>query len=80
VFVFLVALVFRIDTAFRLAAVITMVRAAHHGAIPLILARLPIFFRVVHVKFARLALLLACRPVIILLVAMPVPVVAATSL
>jgi len=80
VFVLLVALVFRIDTTFRLATVIAMVRAAQHGAIPLILAGPPMFFRVIHVKFTRRALLLACGPIVVLLVAMPVPIVAAPSL
>jgi len=77
VFVLLVALVFRIDTTSRIATVIAMVRAAQNGAIPLILAGPSMFFRVIHVKFARRALLLACCPMVVLLVAMPVPVVAA---
>jgi len=47
---------------------------------PLILAGLPMFFRVIHVKFARRALLLACRPIVVLFVAMPITVVAASSL
>jgi len=79
VLILLVALVFGIDTTLRLAAVVAMVRAAQHGAIPFILAGLTMFFRVVHVEFARRALLLTCGPVIVLPVAMMVPIVAAPS-